>query len=275
MRWLRKLGRDLSNGRNLEVYLTFAVALILLLLDVLGAVSDQIIAAGILATLALLALSTLGSRESVEASRAEIFALSTKLERQLSGRASAHEFFVREPLNLTPEFEIADKIYLAGVTLNRTVRNYLGVLDRRLAVGSSVEILIIDPEGDAPKQALLRDYKKAGDDFIRKRGESTTDMLRALLPLSNEQASLLVWYLPYVPSFGLILIDPDKPTGRVYVEIYQHVSLDENPTFILERKHDPYYYDFFVQQYYRLRSGARLAKGFNGSLTVGADNHPN
>lgn len=169
MRRLRKLVQDLTQGRNLEVYLTLVVALILLLLDVLGIASDQAIAAGILATLALLALSVFNNRESVDASRAELVELKQLLERQLSGRASAHEFFIAGRLNLASELESADTIYFAGVTLNRTVRDYLGIIDRRLQVGSKVQILIIDPESDAPKQALLRDYKKTSDEFIRNR----------------------------------------------------------------------------------------------------------
>ena len=268
MRRLRKLVQDLTQGRNLEVYLTLVVALVLLLLDVLGIVSDEAIAAGILATLALLALSVFNNRESVDASRAEIVELKQILERQIRGRASVHEFFIAGRLDLAAELESADTIYLAGVTLNRTVRDYLGIIDRRLQVGAEIQILIIDPESDAPKQALLRDYKQTSDEFIRNRIASTTEMLRALLPLSNARGSLTLWYLPYVPSFGLFLIDPDKPNGRVYVELYQHVSLDENPTFILERKHDPYYYDFFVQQFNRLLSRARRDEGFGeNSLT--------
>lgn len=55
MRWPTRIGRDLREGRNLEVYVTIVLALALSILGLFNIVRSDVLAAATLATLGLLA----------------------------------------------------------------------------------------------------------------------------------------------------------------------------------------------------------------------------
>jgi hypothetical protein len=93
MRWLRRLGQDLVEGRNLEAYLTIVIALTLGLLGAFSIIQAQVVIAVILATLGLLALSTINSRGQIGGLHAQIAALSALVEQKVLGRARADDFF--------------------------------------------------------------------------------------------------------------------------------------------------------------------------------------
>jgi hypothetical protein len=70
--------------------------------------------------------------------------------------------------------------------------------------------------------------------------------------------------LPYIPSFGIIAVDPAEANGVIYVEIYRHKSLEENAAFKLERERDQRWYDYFLSQYNVLWESARQATEEDG-----------
>jgi hypothetical protein len=48
--------------------------------------------------------------------------------------------------------------------------------------------------------------------------------------------------LPFLPAFGIVVIDPDEPYGRIIVEMYPHHSDSFAPTFELRPDRDPHWY---------------------------------
>ena len=264
MHWLRKIGGDLKEGRNLEAYLTILVSLVISVLGVLNIVQAEVIAAVTLATLALLAISTISSREQVDAFQRRIESLATLVEENVLGKIRAESFFLTEEPKLEAELEHAKHIYIAGATLTRTVTNYLGIFERRLREGASIRIVIIDPNSDAAKQAALRSYGVKDDDFYRNRIKPTLDLLSILSSLPDLKGKLELRFLPYVPSFGLVLIDPDGAEGSIYVEVYQHRSLEPHPSFLLDAHRDEKWYRFFRHQFETLWSSARPAELTDG-----------
>lgn len=272
MRWLRKLGADLSEGRNLEVYLTILVALVLFVLDVLGVVQPEAIAAGTLATLALLAYSTINNREQVDLARDETQKLTQLLEDRVLGSVRAEDFFTNSRPNHNGELSSAHTIKMVGVTLSRTVRDYLGCFQQRLSEGATIQLITIDPESEATKQAALRSYQVAEPSFYPDRLKPTMDLLRVLVALPSLTGSFSLRLIPFAPSFGMVMIDPEQQNGKIYVEIYQHHSFDPNPTFVLERERDAYWYDFFKQQFELLSRSARAAEEFQVNVQEEADN---
>jgi hypothetical protein len=67
-----------------------------------------------------------------------------------------------------------------------------------------------------------------------------------------------------MPSFGLKMIDPDGVDGSIFVEIYQHKSLDPNPTVMLDANRDEKWYHFFQNQFDVLWSSSRTATPADG-----------
>jgi len=234
--------QDIREGKNLEVYLTLVVALVLLLLDVFGVVSTEALAAGTLATLALLAFSVLQNREQMQN-------LSEIAEQAISGRPSADSFFWERQRRLDEYFEKADFIGAVGMTLSTTIAEYEQVFKERLALGAHVRIMTIDPSSPAPQQAIDRSADIVGTTFFTDLLRPTIDRLCSLADTTNTSAVLELGLLSFIPSFGLILVDPDKPHGRIIVEIYQHKSAGLHPTFELTPRRDKQWYRFFRNQF--------------------------
>lgn len=253
--------------QNAEIYLTILVALGLIIADIIGVVAPEIIAAGTLATLALLAYSNLNSREEMEAAKNKTEALTQLIEDRMLGKPRAKQFFIEERPNYSSEFAKAKKICISGVTLSRTVRDYLGVFEDRLKNDASIQLIIIDPESVAAKQAALRSYRVTSDDFYPNRIRPTVELANLLISLPEITGEFLLYLLPFTPSFGLTLIDPDEAHGKIYVEIYQHKSVEPNPSFKLERQKDPEWYDFFAQQFSLLAASSRPAPSLKGTAT--------
>lgn len=264
MSWLRKVGKDLSEGRNLEIYLTILISIVISVLSVLNIVNIEMVVTITLATLSLLALSTINNREQISSFQKQVEILSILVQEKVLENIRASSFFLGEQHRYEDKLKKAKKIDIAGATLTRTVTNYLGIFEQRLKEGASIRLIIIDPQSDAVSQAALRSYGVQGDDFFRDRIKPTIDLLNILASLPELKGKLELRFLPYMPSFGLKIVDPDSVDGKIFVEIYQHKSLDPNPTFMLDGQRDEKWYHFFQNQFEVLWSSSRPATPSDG-----------
>lgn len=264
--WVRRVAKDLSEGRNVELYFTIALAVTVGTFGVFNVFNVGVVASATLATLALLAYGSIGSRENVDRLKDEVATLSIEVRENVLGRVRAEDFFVSERPKYG-EFESARTIGVIGATLSRTVIEHAGVFERRLKSGAAICCAIIDPKSGAVSQATLRSYGVTEDRFYESRIKPTVDLLQILSSLAGKTGSLELRLLPYVPSFGIIAIDPAEADGVIYVEIYRHKSLEDNPTFKLERERDQRWYDYFLRQYYVLWESARQATESDGFKT--------
>lgn len=136
--------------------------------------------------------------------------------------------------------------------LSRTLRDYSASLEERLRVGAKVRIILMDPASTAPDQAVLRSKGVSSRQFY-------IDTLRPTLErvgmLANASDKIELGLLPYKPAFGLVVIDPDEPYGRIIVEMYPHHSDSFAPTFELRPDRDPHWYKHFREQFENLWNG--------------------
>lgn len=254
---LRRAWDDVAIGRHLEIYLTALLSLLLGVLGVLDLVDDTIVVAATLGTLALLALSGLGSRHQVEDLEAAIGKLTTGVNEAIHHDVPVDKFLAVKAPALEEYLHNASDVRLVGVTLSRTVRDLVGTLDRRLRDGAALRVMVIDPDGSAPLEAVARTRGVTDPAYYRPRISSTIDTLAMLESLPGTAGRIEVRLLPFVPAFGMYLIDPLTENGRVYVELYQHRSLEPNPCFGLRAERDGRWYRFFVNQFDILWESAR------------------
>jgi hypothetical protein len=270
IRWVRRVAKDLSEGRNIELYFTIALAVAVGTCGVFNVLNADVVASATLATLALLAYGSIGSRENVDRLQNEVTKLSAEVRETALGNVRAENFFFSEAPKYG-EFESAREIALIGATLSRTVIQHAGVFERRLKSGASIRCAIIDPKSGAASQQRLRSIGVTEDSFYEIRIKPTVDLLQIVNSLAGEMGSLELRFLPYVPSFGIIAIDPAEADGVIYVDIYRHKSLEDNPIFKLERQCDQRWYDYFLRQYDVLWESARRATEKDGFKTSHED----
>jgi hypothetical protein len=257
---------DLSSGENLEIYATGVLSLALAVLGVLGVVDGVVLAAAILATLALLAGGMLESRRQVGE-------LSELVRARDSGQASALDYLTGDKPGLVEELRGARDIRIIGVTLSRTLRNLVDELRRCAAAGAVIKVALIDPRTTAPAEAARRSTVPYQSGMFENRLRPSIDLLRDLVSTPGVAARVEVRFLPFVPAFGLVVLDPQRVSGHIYVDIYSHSSAGGDAVFSLLPHRDGQWYQHFQTEFDRIWAFGRPADdsdGFPALVTGGS-----
>jgi len=218
------------------------------------------LATWILAVLGLLAVSGLWDRNRrlrrIERLSEEVRDL---VLHRLSGKVLAGDFFFSAARLSDKTFSSTATILLAGITLARTTREYMHVLGQRLVAGAHIRIIVIDPTIHSVMEVMV--YRSMGDttpEYWRARMQTVSTVIDAIANTPGSTGKVEIGYLPYIPSFGLVMIDPEQPHGTCFIELYHHRSAEPNPTFELRASDDPFWYKFFRNQYEILWKSCRI-----------------
>lgn len=176
-------------------------------------------------------------------------------------RVTADQFFFKKPLTrLLPDsmLENANIICLSGMTLIRTTRELMTPLVDRLIAGASIRIMILDPVESVLEELTKRSYHETDNANWQRSLATVQARIENIGKAPDCQGTLQLGRLPYIPSFGFLMVDPDTAHGLILVEIYHHRSADDNPTFLLRASEDSEWYKFFRQQYEILWNSCRI-----------------
>ncbi len=179
--------------------------------------------------------------------------------RRLSGKVLAGDFFISQTRLSDATFSSATTIYLVGITLTRTTRQYMHILGQRLQSGAHIKLVIVDSANDSVMQEMA--YRSMGNtspEYWRTRMRTVEAVVQAIGSSATGNGKMEVGFLPYIPSFGLTMIDPDQPHGSCYVELSIHRSAEPNPTFELKALDDPHWFKFFRNQFDILWKSCRI-----------------
>ncbi len=217
-----------------------------------GASDIAELATWILGILGLLAVSGLWERHRQLRNIQEI-SLNTNdiVTRKLTGQVSAKDFFwAGERKIASHDIANATDIYIVGMILNRTVRDHLATFGDRVAEGANLKFVIVDPDDEAIMKIMpFRSYGTKPSEWWRNRIQQTIGHIEDIPNIEKPKGSINIGLLPYFPSFGMWLIDPEQPHGQIVVEIYHHRTAEPNPTFLLKASDDAYWYSFFKNQF--------------------------
>ncbi|MGW0573065.1 hypothetical protein [Streptomyces tauricus] len=252
MPFLRRVRQDLAHGENLEIYSTALLSLVLAVLGALDLASGKVLAAATLATLALLAGGLLGSRRQVTE-------LAAQVRSRIAGEISAEDFLARDKPALIEQVRGAQDIRLVGVTLSRTLRNLVDELQRRAAAGATIKVALIDATTSAPAEAARRSTISDRPTVFENRLRPSIDLLRELMETPGAEGRISVRFLPFVPAFGLVLLNPQLPSGCIHVDIYSHSSASGDAVFTLLPGRDGDWYQHFEAEFDRIWAFGRPA----------------
>ncbi|WP_406358556.1 hypothetical protein [Streptomyces sp. NBC_00658] len=261
MRLLRRVRDDLSAGENLELYVTALLSLTLAVLGVFNVASGAVLSAATLATLALLAGSLLGSRRQVADLAVQVTARS-------QGEVSAQDFFSSDKPDVIQQVRGAQDIRVVGVTLARTLRNLIDELEHRVVAGAVIKVAVIDPTTTAPAEAARRSTIPNRPEVYANRLRPSIDLLRDLADNPGVDGRVEVRFLPFVPAFGLVLLDPGRSNGIIHVDVYSHSSASGDAVFTLRPGRDGHWYEHFQAEFQRVWESGRPADASDGFPTV-------
>jgi hypothetical protein len=173
------------------------------------------------------------------------------VERRLSGRLHAAEFFGPPNVGVTKQdVHGARQVYVVGMVLDRTMRDMMTAFAELLSEGAELKVVVLDPhDSDIMKILPRRSYGSQNSEWWKQRIEQTVGHIFDIPKNGSAHGSLEIGYLPFFPSFGMILIDPKASNGRVLLEIYHHRTAEENPSFSIQAQIDPFWFDFFQRQF--------------------------
>jgi hypothetical protein len=96
---------------------------------------------------------------------------------------------------------------------------------------------------------------------LRHQIEGTILSVRSMLQEENRgrAGSIELRLMDVNPNYSLVLIDPDKPDGKMFIEfIGYHSRLHTRPHIELIRQRDKEWFEYFVSQYDELRQNSTV-----------------
>ena len=148
-------------------------------------------------------------------------------------------------------FSTATEIRISGITLSSTMNRFRSVLRERLEAGANIRIILLDYESD---EVLSQIVRRSWSDVATKEYyegllTSTAQLIENIGNAKNAKGILEIGLLPFVPSFGIQMIDPEDKSGAAFIEIYHHNSVKPSPKFPVLINKDPNTFQFFSEQF--------------------------
>ncbi|WP_431904100.1 hypothetical protein [Micromonospora carbonacea] len=245
------------SGRDLEAYLLSGTALVVGALGLLNVTSPDLVSTTTLAVLGVITFDLLTGRRRL---RTIEHSLRTVVDSLRTERADSVDRLLTAAVPGTAAgLAGARDIRLVGVTLSRTIRSHLDELRQQLAEGATVRIALIDPASPAPQEAARRNGLNAagGGEVFEHRLQPTIDLLDYLAAQTAGTGRLEVRLLTFVPAFGMVLVDPEEPAGRISIDIYSHRPDGREAMVTLRADRDPVWYRHFAREFDRIWAEGR------------------
>ncbi len=225
-----RLVDDLKRRRNLDIYATIGVAILVSVLSALEVVPDDKVTAVVLAVLAIIAFNLLATREIVA---------------EKSGRRSPPLYDDFAP-DLIQKRNASTDVYLIGVSLSRTVETSFPALSRNLRAGGKIRILLADPDAsEAAIDARCQATRPEIDDIRHEIRAS----LAHLAKLDKVRGGALeVRTTRSALKFGLNYLDVSKATAEMHIQLYSFRLEGESRPMLILRASDGEWFDCYRHQ---------------------------
>lgn len=213
--------------------------------------SIDLLLAAIALTLALIASGIGRDRKSREALTNQIAEIKASLPSQLSAMAFFHKDF---PAEVKQEIEKANEVWLVGFRLSRTLPTYITILDKKLARGEKVKVILLDPESQAVHYCNeTMSYPMKLEQF-RESIRTSINLLKDLeaYKTGNLEIRLIDQPLPF-GGYGVNINDTE---GKLYIKQYEYQAKTDGIRFILTSK-DGTWYEIYRQQLMSLWKNAK------------------
>ena len=244
MKIIRDIWNDIRGGKNLDVYATFVISLIISVLGVIGVASQNVIASAILATLALVSLNILLSRRDNAEIREAV------IQNSITSSGLAKRFFKQEfdRSSLRKVLGTSHKAFFWGLSFVSTLPLIQYTIEQGLESGLEVRFLLVKRDSAAVKMGAFRNRHKRetqlNSDLV-----SSIELLKNLSVLKFS-GKIEVREVDYLPPWTIIATDYHLPAGKMYVRLMSFRLPNENrPTFELDALADNDWYKIFCQQF--------------------------
>lgn len=156
---------------------------------------------------------------------------------------------------LTETIASAQYIYFVGPSLINIFSQWAGYFyfTKLNEHGATIHAIVLDPNCSAIESTA----QCMNEPVENLRKEIESSILRVKSMLQDEygvkKGSIELRLMQANPNYGMVLIDPDKPNGRMFVEFTgYHSRLHTRPHIELTRQNDKEWFEYFLSQYHAL-----------------------
>lgn len=246
-RLFKRLVQDVKAGENIDVYIIFLLSLVLAVLGVVGVIQATILSAGILATLSILAYSTLAIRHTLIDFKENLNTFYSGETVPFKSRRGNKPF--RELIEST------HTLWLYGQSLLSLWPPHADLLLEKVNKGGELRILVFNPE--SARLPIVAEQVRRSPESLK------SDILKTLMEckdFSHEWTGIgrfEVRLTEGIPGYNMIICDPNQSNGELRVEFYgYHSNLNDRPHIELYASRNRYWFDYYLGQYNELWESA-------------------
>lgn len=262
--WVQRVWKDIRQGQNVDVYLTILVCASLLFLDIFNKVSDpSALSSGILATLLLVALSTLNSRHTDQR-------LNLALDKFRRAQGSAEFFRQWDSNTVKPLLKSAQEISLLATSNFEFINEHSDQLKNLVGRGGLLRCILLDPDGNAVKMATQRLYgDKQKPEYLVSQINLSLQKLREIAASAANSECVQVAVVNYLPASVITVINPRSSDGVMFVTLngFGHSSW-ARPNFVMHCEKDAKWFSFYNENIENLWMWPKLKRVNLSECTV-------
>ena len=257
MRQLKVIIEDIKRGENLDIYVTILLSIAVAFLGILQVTSLEIISSAMLTAIALLASSLLTNRRTTDGVKNATQELIQELHQKISSQGHISNVFSRAYPDLTKQFQSARCISILALTLQSTVSRYYSQFIEVLKRGGELRVLTVEPTPEVLSMQIYRSASVKDENSIVNMLHGNVAMLETLTNYSSEPELMQIRTMPYLPPYGLVIIEHHDKTSTVYVKLLTFQKADaEQPSFEVDSENDADWNKFFKDQFNSLWKAA-------------------
>lgn len=247
---------DLKRGKNLEVFISLIIAIIVMILGLFDFVEQKLLTAVILMVLALLAVNNLNIRYDLSQLDETLVRFNNNLLKfEVEGSAVG---FLKERNEVGKISELIAGVHC--IELSALAGNFVVVdfdmWEKKLKSGIKVKLLLANPCDDEFICTLTSRCDPMTEGFTEDLQRDINRTVRKLVIVQRKikengyPGTLEFKFHSIVPTFGIFGIDPDSPNGVIKVEMYPYrTPISERPHFFLKKNRDGKWYNLFREEF--------------------------
>ncbi|MBC2696573.1 MAG: hypothetical protein HF982_15115 [Desulfobacteraceae bacterium] len=195
---------DIKEGNNIDSYATIIAASIAVILSLFSLVSNEIVFAILLATLALISLSQIKHR--------------FLLEDIISNIASKGKICESFPTHFENKIRNANEIWLIGVHHSSFMNEHYNSLTNMLDNGGKLSVILATSHGEAIKMTSLR--FPGGVDPVQEQ-KRTEENLKLFNNLKNQYPqNVKIKTIDYLFEYSCVFVDGNSSDGEAFLQRY-------------------------------------------------------
>lgn len=243
-KFISQIISDLKQWKNVEAYVFILLAIVIAIFDLFDIARANWITSITLVILAMLIYGRIEDRRLIN-----------RLIQYMDSSGNV-TFLEKYPDSFDENIMKANELWIAGVTLNRTISSYYALFKSKLKNGDKIKVLLAKPESVVSALATKRDRRNIFPEYYDQTIKASLEQFCALAREQNAQIQIRVSRVTY--SFGYYAMDIESSEGVIYLEHYGYkVEEGDIPKLVL-RPDDGKWYDIFHKELVTLWDDAEI-----------------